>query len=259
MNTVTTLSASPNPATAGAPVAVTATVRPASGSTMPTGSVQFEAGATAIGSPVAIDSSGVAAATTTFAAAGTDALSAVFTPANATAFKGSTATLSLTVNPPPSPGGAIPLAANVPVAGTFTLTVDATHAVTLAVNGNSATAATTPITVSDTRNTFPGWSVSGQAADFTSSDTAAGVSISGNQLGWAPTGRSLGTNVRLGGIVAPAAPGLGTTAAALASAPAGSGYGTSTLGADLTLAIPAAATGGDYTGSLTVSAVTALP
>lgn len=57
----------------------------------------------------------------------------------------------------------------------------------------------------------------------------------------------------------PAAPGLGTTPAVLAAAPAGGGYGTSTLGANLTLAIPAPAAAGAYTGSLTVDAVTALP
>jgi hypothetical protein len=59
--------------------------------------------------------------------------------------------------------------------------------------------------------------------------------------------------------VAPVAPGLGTTAAVLALAHAGSGFGTSTLGADLTLAIPVTARAGDYAGALTVSAVTALP
>jgi hypothetical protein len=258
VNTVTTLTASPNPATSGQAVTLTATVAPATGTTKPRGSVQFEAGGTAIGSPVAVDSSGVATTTTTFAAAGTDTLSAVFTPANATAFKGSAATLTLTVNPPPS-SGTIPLATTVPANGTFTLTVDTTDTVTLAVSGSSAAAATTPVVVTDTRNTYPGWSVSGQAADFTGSGTAAGASISGNQLGWAPTSTSLGTNVTLGGIMAPAGPGLGTTAAVLASAPAGSGYGTSKLGADLTLAIPPAAAEGDYTGSLTVTAVTSLP
>jgi hypothetical protein len=153
------------------------------------------------------------------------------------------------------PSGAIPMAVTVAASGTFTLTVEAAGTVTLTVSGNTATAATTPILVSDTRNTFPGWSVSGQANDF----TAAGGTISGNQLGWAPTGTSLGAGVILGGTIAPAAPGLGTTAALLAAAHAGSGYGTSILGADLTLAIPAAARAGDYTGSLTLTAVTELP
>lgn len=254
-----TLTASPNPATVGHAVTLTATVTPATGTTRPTGSVQFEVGGTAIGSPVAVDSSGKATTTTTFAAAGTDALSAVFTPANARAFKGSAATLSLTVNPPPS-SGTIPLATTVPMTGAFSLTVDTTDTITLTVSGNNATAAMTPITVSDTRNTYPGWSVSGQAADFTGSATAAGASISGNQLGWMPTSAgTLPQGVTLGGAVPPSAPGLGTTPAVLASAHAGSGYGSSTLGANLTLAIPAAAAEGPYVSSLTVDTVTSLP
>jgi len=57
----------------------------------------------------------------------------------------------------------------------------------------------------------------------------------------------------------PGAPGLGTTTAVLALAHAGSGFGISTLIANLTLAIPAEAAAGTYTGSLSVSAVTALP
>jgi hypothetical protein len=183
---------------------------------------------------------------------------ALFTPKDAVAFNCSTSTLSLTVSAAPL-SGTMPLATTVPAAGAFTLTVDTADTVTLAVNGNSATTATTPVVVSDTRNTYPGWSVSGQAADFTGSGTAAGASISGDHLGWIPTGTSLGTGVTLGPAVAPAAPGLGSTAAVLASAHAGSGFGTSTLGANLALAIPATAAEGGYTGSLTVSAVTALP
>ena len=186
-------------------------------------------------------------------------MSAVFTPADAGTFSTTVATLSLIVLP--TPVGTLPLAVTVPVTGAFTLTVDTADTVTLVVNGSSATAATTPIVVSDTRNTYPGWSVSGQVSDFT--NTAAGSSISGNQLGWMPTGSPLAAGVTLGAAVAPAAPGLGTTAAALASAHAGSGAGSgsSVLGADLTLAIPPApgSAAGSYTSSLNVSAVTALP
>jgi hypothetical protein len=149
------------------------------------------------------------------------------------------------------------MAVRVPAVGAFTLTVDTTDTVTLTVSGSSATAATTQVTVSDTRNTSPGWSVSGQAADFTGN---GGASISGNQLGWTPASTgTLPQGVTLGGTVAPAAPGLGTTSAVLASAPAGSGNGTSTLGANLTMAIPATAAAGAYTSSLTATAVTTLP
>ena len=180
----------------------------------------------------------------------------MFTPTDPTAFNASIGALFVTV----LPSDTVPLATSVPAVGAFTLTVDTTDTVTLTVSGNNATAGTTPVTVSDTRNTYPGWSVSGQAADFVGSGTAAGASISGNQLGWTPTTVGpLPQGVTLGAPVAPAAPGLGTTPALLASAPAGGGYGTSTLGANLTLAIPATAAAGSYTGSLTVDAVTALP
>jgi hypothetical protein len=264
--TVTTLTASPNPATTSQAVTLTAAVTPATGTGTLTGTVQFEVGGTEIGPPVTVDSSGVATTATTFPAPGTETLLAVFTPTGQTGsanFTASSGTLSLTVSQALSASTAIPLAVNVPLTGTFTLTVDTTDTVTLAVSGNSGTAATPPIIISDTRNSYPGWSVSCQAGDFTGSGPITGASISGNQLGWVPTGSSLAAGVTLGGTVAPAAPGLGTTAAVLASAPVGfgNGFGTSTLGADLTLAIPPApgSTAGSYSGSLNISAVEALP
>jgi phosphate ABC transporter phosphate-binding protein len=256
--TTTLMSASPSPAAAGQSVTLAAGVAPVSGTATPTGTVQFWIGGTAIGAPVPVDASGVATTTTTFTAAGTDALSAVYTPSDPTAFAASTGTLTLSVGPPPT-SGVIPLAATDPPTGSFTLTVDTSDIVTLTVSGSGATAATTPITVSDTRNTYPGWAVSGQASDFTGSGTASGGSIAGDQLGWTPTATALGSGVTLGPAVTPASPGLDTTPAILASADAGSGYGISTLGADLTLAIPAAAAAGPYSGSLTVTAITAFP
>ncbi len=155
----------------------------------------------------------------------------------------------------------IPLALIDPPNGAFTLTVDSTNVVTLAVSGSSATAATTPIIVSDTRNTYPGWIVSVQSADFTGSGAAAGGSIAADQLGWAPSGSGLARGVVLGPPVAPASPGLGSVPALLADAAAGtgSGYGTSTLGANLTLAIPATTPAGPYSSALTVTAVTSYP
>jgi hypothetical protein len=114
-----------------------------------------------------------------------------------------------------------------------------------------------PVTVSDTRNTFPGWQVTGQESAFAGSGTSAGYTFSGNQLGWVPTDTSLGTGVTLGPTVTPASPGLGTTAGVLAQAHAPNGTGTSVLGANLTLAIPASAAAGPYAGTLTITAVTA--
>lgn len=74
-----------------------------------------------------------------------------------------------------------------------------------------------------------------------------------------PDGHHAWDGLALGPTVTPAAPGLGTTAAMLAQAYAGNGFGTSALGANLTLAIPAAAAAGPYAATLTVTAVTSLP
>jgi hypothetical protein len=257
-STTTTLTASPTTASAGQSVTLTATVSPASA----TGTVQFEVGGTDIGSPATV-SGGTASTATSFAAAGTEALSAVYTPTGN--FTGSTGTLSYVVSPAPANSGVIPLAVTVPSTGTFTLTVDTTDTVTLAVNSGQtgATAATTPIVVSDTRNTFPGWSVSGQANEFVGSGTAAGATISGNQLGWTPTSSTspLTQGVTLGGVVAPAGPGLGTTPAVLASVTAGlgNGYGTTTLGANLDLLFPVPQAAGPYAGGLSITSVSTNP
>jgi hypothetical protein len=261
ISTTTTLTASPSPAYVGQTVTLTATV--AGGSPAPTGTVTFESGGTTIGTGPVTLASGVATTTTTFAATGTESLSAVYTPATGTSFTASTGTASLTVNAAPANSGIIPLAVTVPAIGTFSLTVDTTDTVTLAVpsSGGNGTGATTPIVVTDTRNTYPGWSVSGEDSSWTGTGSAAGGTISGNQLGWTPTDTALGSAVTLGPTVAPASPGLGSAAAVLASATAGlgNGYGTSTLGANLTLAIPATAPAGPYTSGLTITAVTSNP
>jgi hypothetical protein len=65
------------------------------------GTVQFEVGGTAIGSPVTV-SGGNASLTTTALPVGADSLSAVFTPAQFSAYTGSTGTDSFTVTPPPA-------------------------------------------------------------------------------------------------------------------------------------------------------------
>jgi hypothetical protein len=187
-------------------------------------------------------------------------VSAVYTPSDATQWNPSTGTLSLNVQVTPA---AVPLAASVPQTGSFALTVDTASTVTLTVSGYSATGTTTPVVVSDTRNYYPGWSVSGQDAPWTGSGSAAGGTFSGNQLGWQPTSSTapLTQGVTLGPAVTAASPGLGGTAAVLASAPAGlgNGYGTTTLGADLTLAIPPTAPPGPYTSGLTITAVSSNP
>ena len=251
------LTASPNPAIGGQPVTLTATVTPASA----TGTIQFENNGTDINGPATI-SGGTATTSTSFSGittATTETLTAVYSATGnfAATTPGS---LSLPVNPAPANSGTIPLAVSVPQSGSFSLTVDSTDVVTLAATGLSATGATTPITVADSRNTYPGWSVSGQDSAWTGTGTAAGGTFTGNQLGWTPTDTALAPAVTLGAAVTAGSPGLGT-AAPLASVHAGlgNGYGTTTLGAGLTLAIPATAPAGPYTSGLTISAVTSNP
>jgi hypothetical protein len=123
-------------------------------------------------------------------------------------------------------------------------------------------AAATPIIVSDTRNTFPGWSVSGQDTNWAGAGSAADASIPGDQLGWAPSSSgALPNGVTLGAVVPPGAPGLGSAAGVLASVTAGvgNGYGTATLGAALTLLIPSGQAPGPYTANLTLTAVDVAP
>src|SRR5215472_3378282 len=95
----------------------------------------------------------------------------------------------------PPPGSSVPPpgSSTVPPPGSFTVTVTGStvpstgSANPLVLGGNLP-----EITVSDTRSSSPGWSVSGQVSDFTGSGTAAGSTISGNQLGWAPSGAVTG-------------------------------------------------------------------
>jgi trimeric autotransporter adhesin len=250
--TTTSMTVSPAPATTGATVTLTADVAAADGST-PAGSVQFESDGTDIGSPATV-TSGVATAKTSFAAGGADSLSAVFIPAT-----GSYLTSAGTFTEAVDVTGSVPLAISVPQAGTFTVTI-APGTVNLAVSGLTATGTLEDITVTDTRNYYPGWSGTGQESSFTGSGTAAGSVISGGQLGWTPTAvETLQDGASLGGHVAPVSPGLGSTAATLALAPPGCGVGTNVLSAGLTLAIPAAAAAGPYLGSMTITFMTAGP
>jgi phosphate ABC transporter phosphate-binding protein len=258
VGTITTLAASPNPPAVGQAVTLTATVAAPAGITTPAGSVQFQIGNTLIGIPVDLDSNGVATTTATFTTAGTQDVEAQFTPTDPTAFRFSFGSLSVTVAPPSDVAGET-LTTTVPPLGAFTLTAPTPATIALIVSGDTATGAMVPITVSDTRNTYPGWSVAGQVSDFTAAGTNPDIPISGNQLGWMPTSTTLASGAILGGTIAPAAPGLGTTAAILASAKAGTGLGTSTLGATLTLAIPPTNPSGAYSGVLTLTAVAAFP
>jgi hypothetical protein len=263
--TTTTLSASPNPAGAAASVTLTATETPATA-----GSVAFMNGATTIAT-VAVNASGVATTTFTTPSPFTSAitLTANFTPSNLSSFAPSTGSTTLQSNSVLTAGGTNPVVINVTVqaTGTLTVTVAAGPAnLTASNNGTTASGTLPNVSITDTRNSFPGWSVSGQESTFTSSATPS-TPILGNQLGWVPaqatgsTGTFDGVHVVLGPTVTPASPGLGTTAGVLALAHAGfgsdpTGATTYIANAALNLAIPVNTTAGAYTGNLTITYVT---
>jgi len=260
--TSTTMTTKPCPGTAGQAVALSAAVTAADGSS-PAGWVQFEVGGTAVGTPAPV-SAGMASTTATFAQPGSFSLSAVFVPADADAYASSAGALLLTVQ---AAGTTASMQMAVTIAATGTFSVGApsggsgggTVALPPTPAGANATSVMNPITVDDTLNTYPGWSVTGQVQDFTGTGTAAGDTISGNQLGWVPTDTSLAPGAALGPTVLPGQPGLGSTAAVLASAPVGAGLGSSDLAANLTLAIPPSAPAGTYTSTLTLTVVPVTP
>jgi hypothetical protein len=264
--TTTTLTTSPaSPTTEGTPLLLSASVTAADGSA-PAGTVQFEVNGTDLGTPGEVNSTGTATPATvsdTFYTAGLEDLSAVFTPTS-TSYAPSTGSYSLVVAQPGSAlaiGAPVSITATIPPVGALSVTVVST-AVALTENsaGTQATGTLGLVTVTDSRNTYPGWSVSGQEANFTGSGAAADSPISGNQLGWTPTASSsLVDGASLGPAVTPAAPGLGSAPGTLAYAGAGCGYGTNALSANLTLDIPTAQPAGAYTGSLTITYIETQP
>jgi hypothetical protein len=222
--------------------------------------VEFQAGSTFI-SIAPLTASGVATTTTTFAPSGTVpgmlSLSA-FLLNSGPFYNGSSGSYSEIVNPPEPPAGSEPISVTVSSSGTLTVSVEPGTVVLVGQQG-LAQGSLQVVTVSDTRNSYPGWSVSGQASDFTGSGTAAGHTISGNQLGWHPEGVVPLADADLGPFIEPAAPGLGATAAILASAAPGHGVGTYLLRALLNLAIPPTAAAGRYDSTLTLTVATAGP
>jgi autotransporter-associated beta strand protein len=96
---VTTVTSSLNPSTAGQSVTFTATVRPATGTPTgaptPDGSVQFSVDGVAVGGPVSLNPSGVATFTTSTLAAGVHTITAAYSSVNG--YNSSTGTVSQTV------------------------------------------------------------------------------------------------------------------------------------------------------------------
>jgi hypothetical protein len=88
--TVTTLSSSLNPSGVGLPVTFTATVFAVSASATPAGTVQFAANGEPMGSPVALNASGVASYITSALTAGGGSITATYIPASGSPFATST-------------------------------------------------------------------------------------------------------------------------------------------------------------------------
>lgn len=98
--TTTTLTTNPTgPQVEGTSVELDASVSPA----VP-GTIQFEDGTTDIGTAQTVDGSGDASVTTSTLAVGSHSLHAVFTPAQFSAYQGSTGDASFTVSAPPAAG-----------------------------------------------------------------------------------------------------------------------------------------------------------
>jgi|GEM_PF-842041 len=107
------------------------------------------------------------------------------------------------------------------------------------------------ISVTDTRRDDRGWSVTGQSSDFTS----GAHGFTGDHLGWTPSLLKGETGVTAGASVAgtlAGGPGLAIPAY-LAQAGEDSVRGTTVVGAELELLLPAETETGRYAGTLTVS------
>src|SRR5215472_7599940 len=150
----------------------------------PAGWVQFQAGETDIGSPVAVSAAGVATATAALlGAVPARSLSAVFIPATSAYVASAATTAAQTPAGSGGPGST----------GDLSVTLQL-GAVTLRNAGPSGVATGTlrSITIADSRSWAPGWSVWGQESDFIGGRGAQPPTIPGAALGWVPTGTVAG-------------------------------------------------------------------
>jgi hypothetical protein len=115
-----------------------------------------------------------------------------------------------------------------------------------------ATGSLNPVKVSDTRESAPGWQVSGRITQVTGPDGPVAQAT----VGWTP---QILENPSTGAIQAGAglaAVGAGLKKpATLASAPAGKGRGTTVLGAGLKASFPSEALPGTYRTTLTLTVI----
>ncbi|NMO51198.1 Ig-like domain repeat protein [Actinoplanes sp. TBRC 11911] len=250
--TTTTLTADPTNAKAGDDVTLTATV----GGEGAAGSVEYFDGGNSLGT-VAV-SGGTATKTVDTLSAGDHSLTAKFEPTDPDAFKESTSdavTVKVTAEDGSSTGGQ-QINVTVPSigggngsltmeVGSDPVTLDQVAEGQLSFKGDLS-----EITVTDERDQLAGWHVDGTTSDFTGDNGT----IAAKQLGWAPkvVEQNEKADVVKGADVTPAAPGL-ANAATLASAAAGKGAGSATLGGTLDLEVPAEAAAGSYSADLTVT------
>jgi hypothetical protein len=145
-----------------------------------------------------------------------------------------------------------------PEPGQFAWSIAATGSASLGTatataNGFVAAGALPTVTVTDTRDGSPAWSLSGQASGFTGSAGAFGAQA----LGWAPSVTTNTVDAVAGAAVQPGgAAGDGLSASAtLASSAAGHAKGSVQVGAALSLLAPAGTPSGSYTSTLTLTAL----
>lgn len=280
--TSTTLTSTPaGPVTAdasgNASVTFTATVAP----TGLAGAVEFFDGTTDLGgADTYTTATGVATKAVTLSGAGSPHLiTATFTPTDVATYSPSTSlVLSFVVTPVNFGTAGIPLSATdntPPFAGSLSLQVVAGTSVNLAqVDPNTAaghplidgdlhrrawvfSGNLTGVSVLDTRPTEAGWTVTGQASDFTNGGTTVGA----NHLGWSPgtpNGDAEGT-ITAGPTVdsvlkTKTSSGLASISE-LAAAAVGSGLGTENLGATMELRIPDTSPTGTYSSTLTLTLI----
>ena len=252
--TTTSLSVSPATAAPGDPVSLSATVTPNTAA----GNVQFFDGGTMIGSPVPV-SGGTAATTVSTLACGSHSIIAKFVPTDPNAFGASqSAGQPVTISGSACAlQGAETINVAIPNTGAFTFTVSTTPVSlgTATASGSNleATGNLSPATATDTRNSVPGWHVSGQVGDFSDGTHT----INGDSLGWTPaiTTPNAANDVVAGPKVNPGSnPGL-KEGSGLASAAAGKGSGTTVLGGALDLVVPSTQNPGSYSATLTLTAI----
>jgi hypothetical protein len=246
----------------GSDLVLTGTVAPAAA-----GTVAFAEGATSLGS--AATSGGAASVTVPAPASGIHTYTATFTPTDTAAYSGSQGSATYTVALDATTGQLQLTVPEAPVVdGTLTFAVPFSSPVALAGSrsgdGSRVTASADfpTVTVTDTRRDglLTGWQVNAQAQDFAGS---AGT-IGAKYLGWVPATPSSTKDaggplvVQAGATVASAldvAESAGLKSSSPLARTATPGRGTTTLGAKLNLAIPAATAEGQYTSTVTVTLI----